>query len=236
MKKSFKEIVAAGIVLCAAGSALAAPANVADLAAAMAEADTTEVIISGTVIVTSPILNGSAGRNAFFIQDASGADGATAIQIDDPSAVVTSTMAEGDTIANIQGTLTTFFGIREFVPTVDPSVGGPVATPAPLVLTGAVSNRDDILSELITLENVTIAETGTWAADTNYDITSGATGLVVSQIRVEDGSTLVGETIPTGAFDVTGICSQFNTTGQIFPRYDTDISGATAIENWEVYD
>ena len=210
------------------------PTSVANIAKARAQTVGTEVIITGTVTVVAPT-NFTTGRNQIAVQDASGADGASAILVDDPGNVAGATFTVGQTISNLQGTLNVFNGLLQLAPTQPITNIGSGTAPAPLVLTSSVSSIDDIESELITITDASIdTQDTTWQASKNYDLVS-PTGLVVSQIRIGSTSPLIGEPIPTGSFTITGIAGEFNGTGQIAPRSTYDIAPPSAVSDWTLY-
>ncbi|MCR4417228.1 MAG: phospholipase D-like domain-containing protein [Ignavibacteria bacterium] len=66
---------------------------------------------------------------------------------------------------------------------------------------------------LIRINNVTVSASGTWTGNTNYTITD-STGSM--QLRIVSGTNLVGQTIPTGKFDVVGALGAYKTS----PPYD----------------
>lgn len=214
------------------------PTNVSNIAAALALSNGTEVIIAGPVTVTTATnsLNANQGggaRNQFTVQDTSGADGQSAILIDDFANTAGVAVTPGQTLTNLRGTLGVNSGLRQLVPSAALTVGGSVALPSPLVLTVAVTDRTTIQSELIRINGADIAETGTFTADTTYTLTAPA-GLVVTQIRVEDASTAATSTIPASTFDITGICGEFGGVGQILPRTAGDISAAS-VSDWTMF-
>jgi hypothetical protein len=128
----------------------------------------------------------------------------------------------------------TYFGTRQLQATATATLSGTGASLTPLLVT-SIMPWADIQSELIEVDGVTVAEAGgTFAANANYNFTSPA-GLPVSQIRVEDNSEVVGDTIPN-AFNIIGICTQYSSTGQIQPRIDADIIAVppSSVEDWTI--
>lgn len=212
------------------------PTQVANLAEARLESVGETVEITGTVIVTAATGFNQASRNQFVVQDASGADGQTGLFIDDPTNVAGTAVNPGDTITGLTGTLSVFGGLLQLVPTQAIVVGGSVAVPAPLVLTNTVTVLNDVEAELVTIENATIAETGEWAVGTSYTLTA-PTDLVVTVIRLGNDNPLgvaPAETIPAGAFDVTGIVLEATgPIGQVQPRTAADVVPASSsVSDW----
>ncbi|MCB9357934.1 MAG: lamin tail domain-containing protein [Calditrichaeota bacterium] len=126
----------------------------------------------------------------------------------------------GDSVC-LRGALDFFAGLTEF----SPFGGNPVtitfvsagnAAPAPVALSANVisQNGADCAGEayesrLVTVSNVTFADTGLFAAGTNYSLVNGTDTV---QFRVSACDTLVGLAIPTGALNVTGYVAQYDTT------------------------
>jgi len=134
-----------------------------------------------------------------------------------------------DGIRNLKGKLKDYHGVLEIELTEDFTMTGnnEVQTPQVVTLSNYIANHDDYESELIQFNNVTIdpGSDTAFQSSTNYDVTDG-TDTVVLRTAFND---LVGETIPTGAVDITGIGAQYNSTLQIFPRDINDIVDANAI-------
>ena len=88
---------------------------------------------------------------------------------------------------------------------------------------------------LIRINGLTITGTGTFQANTNYNV-SDATG--TTQLRIDNNTNLVGTLIPTGTFDCIAAASQFKSSApynsgyQFLPRFTTDIfqSGGPIIQ------
>jgi len=213
---------------------LPAATNVATIADALAQADGTEVRITGTVTVTAPT-GFPSGQNQFAVQDASGADGQSAITVHDNANVAAQAVVPGNTITNLQGVLGSFNGLRQIVPTAALGTLGTGTVPTPLIVTASVASINSIESELITVNGADVDETGSWAANTNYALTAPA-GLVVTQLRVGSGaSAVIGGTIPTNSFSVTGIATENNGVGQVQPRSTADIVEGSSVNDWSVY-
>ncbi len=219
-------------------AAVILPTNVANIAAARLESVGTEVIITGTVTASNNENGLNTGRNQFFVQDGSGGDGQSGILVDDSSNTISATIAAGDTLTSLQGTLSTFAGMLQLVPTQDvvPVTGG--SAPTPLVVTGAVTDFETIESELIQLDGVSITGAG------NFD--SGSSGMdyaitespetIITILRVEEGSTLVGEAIPGSPATVIGVATEFSGALQIQPRIPADVSVASSVSDWMTFE
>jgi hypothetical protein len=228
---------AAGKTPGASNDTIVAATDVANIAAARAASLNTEIRITGTVTVTATTGTFTVSRHQFTVQDASGADGQSAIFIDDPSNLAGRAVTEGEVLTNLRGTLTNFNGLLQLTLTTPLGAGSMGSVPAPLSLTNAVTDINAVESELVVIHSASVAETGTWAASTNYALTSPG-GLVVSVIRIGATSGLIGEPIPAGTFSVTGVVVE-NTSGgggQIWPRTAADISGSASVADWSMFE
>ncbi|MCE1190082.1 MAG: T9SS type A sorting domain-containing protein [Ignavibacteria bacterium] len=110
----------------------------------------------------------------------------------------------------------------------------PLQVTIPQVVGQAWNGYEQYEGRLIVIKNVTLLNpVATWAANTNYTIKNGTDTL---SIRVTTGTSLVGQTAPTGTFDIVGVLSQYKvgapySTGyQLMPRVAADIitGGTTA--------
>lgn len=111
-------------------------------------------------------------------------------------------------------------------------VSGGHTVPAPIVVTLQQfvsqnwSGHEEYEGSLIRINGLTITGTGTFQANTNYNVTD-ATG--TSQLRIDNNTNLVGTLIPTGPFDCIAAAAQFDTSPpyssgyQFLPRFIADI-------------
>jgi phosphatidylserine/phosphatidylglycerophosphate/cardiolipin synthase-like enzyme len=124
----------------------------------------------------------------------------------------------GDSVS-VTGKLTHFRGLTQFDPVYSFQKFDSNKVVEPLVLT-----INDIKSQdwngyeayegmLVRINNVTVSASGTWTGNTNYTI-SDSTGSM--PLRIVTGTNLVGQTIPSGRFDVVGVLGAFKTS----PPYD----------------
>lgn len=148
------------------------------------------------------------------------------------SGLFSSSVKIGDSVA-VTGKLTHFRGLTQFDPVLSYQIIDTAKTVEPLVLT-----INDIKSQdwngyeayegmLVRINNVTVSASGTWTGNTNYTITD-STGSM--QMRIVNGTNLVGQTIPTGKFDLIGALGAFKSSPpydassyQILPRNVYDI-------------
>lgn len=126
---------------------------------------------------------------------------------------------EGDSVT-VTGPLIEFSGLLE-ISTVQNVVnhGQAVVQPTPLNIP-ITSAAETLESQLVEIDNVTFVQSGTFSGNTTYQITDGTNQL---DVRVNNGTNLVGTTIPTGPVTITGPLGQFNTNYQIVPRSTNDV-------------
>jgi predicted extracellular nuclease len=171
-------------------------------------ADNAEFRFDGTALVTAT----DAYNNRKFIEDET-----AAIMIYDPNpAVITSPYVVGDEITSLIGKKTVSNDMVRLVPLADPGI--PSSTGNPVVSTtlelDAVTTDDQ--AKLLSFEDISIVETGTFANGTNYTITDGTNNLV---LRTDFYNVnYIGQPIPTVNFNITGVLLQYNTTLQLVPR------------------
>lgn len=193
--------------------------QVADIAALRAGTEGNYYELTGQATMTYDAMN---SRNQKYIQD-----GSAAILIDDADGTVTTSYNVGDGITGIRGQLSSFSGVLQFVPQVDPgaatATGLPV-TPQVVTIADLDANFNDYESEWITVNDVTFNDadgSATFAASTNYDITDGTNTLV---FRTQfSGADFIGSVIPSSSANVTGIAAEFNGTSQIFATSSSNI-------------
>ncbi len=88
------------------------------------------------------------------------------------------------------------------------------------------NGHEEYEGKLIRINGLTIAATGTFQANTNYNVTD-ATG--TGQMRIDNNTNLVGTAIPTGTFDVIACAGQFDSSPpyssgyQFMPRFTSDV-------------
>lgn len=189
------------------------------------------VRITGTVTVTVDTGVFNAARSQFAVQDDSGADGQSAILIDDPHDALAAEYRIGDRISQLTGHLTTYSGLLELQPTAPAVSAGTGGVIHPLLVIPALADFDSIESELIQIDGAVIVDgsrTPTWTADTNYDL-EGPPGILINVIRMEDGVDAVGQPLPDSPFNVRGIAMEYAPGArpyQIQPRMMADFGVA----------
>lgn len=187
--------------------------QVADVATLRAGVqDGTFYELTGEAILTFQ----QANRNQKYIQDDT-----AGILIDDAAGRITGTYAVGDGITGIIGTLGTYNGLIQFIPSEDAptaSSTGNTVTPEMVSLADYLANPTDYESELIQINALTIADAdggdGTFQTGKNYTMT-GTDGEVIGRTQFYE-IPLIGTDIPTTTSLVTGFGSRFNDTFQMY--------------------
>ena len=167
-------------------------------------------------------------RGPAFLQDATGGIG-----LYDTEGLTGYGFAIGDSI-RITGWVGFSSGVTEFVDDPNNQFNNPVITIlnsgntlTPLVLTiPQVDSTEAHEAEFVVFNNVTFVETGVFNSSTVYNIVSGTDTLA---LYVDYDTDIAGNPIPTGAVNVQGILSQYDTATpyfdgyQLIPRSITDI-------------
>lgn len=167
--------------------------------------------IGQTVTVRGVVTNGSELGVIRYLQDETGSIAAYGSLM--------SGVNRGDSIT-VTGPLLEFSGLLEISTVASVTNHGPVGVPAPMIVP-ITSINESIEARLVKLDNVTFTLPGTFAGNTNYNVTDGTNTL---QIRISGTtSNLIGTAIPTGVISLTGLVGQFNTAYQVIPRDLNDI-------------
>ena len=151
-------------------------------------------------------------RNQKHIQDATGG-----ILIDDSDGNLSTTYAINDGITGITGTLASFGGMMQLIPTAD--AGAPTSTgntiPTQLItLNDLANNFEAYESEVVTINDITFADAGELFVNGNvYAITdpSASYNFRTTFFSVD----YIGSPIPTGPINVTGIPNSRDNEGTI---------------------
>jgi len=115
------------------------------------------------------------------------------------------------------------------------SSGNPLPTPTVITLAQFKANAELYEGSLVRFLGLNLVG-GTWPASgsTNLSLSDGIDTVV---FRIDSDTDIDGSPAPSWPADVTGIGSQYDATApynsgyQIFPRYRTDFSPATSVEN-----
>jgi len=174
----------------------------------------------------------TANRNQKYLQDAT-----AGLLIDDASGVLTTTLAAGDKITGLEGTLGTFTGMYQLVPTVSTvtvvSSGNSVTVPT-LTIPDYTANWAQYESMLVKIANLTFPAadgSATFGASTQYTVTDGTNNLAFFTFKAGEGNpAIVGTVIPSGTYSITGLALKYNTTIEISSRSTNDFELLTGIE------
>ncbi len=183
--------------------------------------------LTGEAVITFQ----QSSRNQKYIQDAN-----AGILIDDAAGVITTTYNQYDGIKNITGRLSLYNGVMQFTPlynTGAASSTGNTVTPVTVTVSELNTNYNNYESRLIKVNGVTFSSTGNFAASTNYNISDGTNTTVFRSAF--SSADYIGQAIPTGKVNVTGIAMEFNGTAQLAARNLADIyliSNAKAITSF----
>ncbi|HAZ03973.1 MAG TPA: hypothetical protein DCY97_17645 [Marinilabiliales bacterium] len=174
--------------------------------------------LAGKAVVTFT----QSSRNQKFIQDASGA-----ILIDDSGAKITSAYIIGDEMTGLEGSLTEYGGMKEFVPTKDP--GAPTATgltvtPQVIALDEFAASFESYESELVTFEAVKFVDAdGTVAFTTgkSFGLSDGTnTANFYTNFYQAD---YIGDVLPVTRGVITGIANSRTTGNYITSRNASEL-------------
>ncbi len=192
-------------------------ASIADLRQQAADGITV-YNLTGEVILTFQHYN----RNKKYIQDP---DGQAAIEIDDPTGIITTTYNLYDGITGIKGTLLPYNNMLQFTPVENPSAATSTGnTVIPQVKTINQITGDD-QAKLLKIRNVTFTETGNFANGISYNL-SDVSGSLVFRTGFFNLD-YIGQPIPETEQHITGIITQYLTTLQISARSLADFENAT---------
>ncbi len=171
--------------------------------------------VSGEVIVTFQ----QSFRNQKYVQDAG-----RAILIDDPSGIMGASYSLYDGITGITGTLAYYTGMLQFTPTTypgPPTSSGNQVTPIVTTISNLNDNFPTMQSKLVKINDVSISNpTGNFANGADYTLID-TTGQIILRTQFYDVD-FIGTPVPTGSFNLTAICIQYNTTHQVVPRFLVD--------------
>lgn len=194
--------------------------DVADLAALRAGTQGKYYRVTGEINLTYNVGN---SRNQRYLQDAS-----AGILIDDSDGTITTSYNVGDGITNLKGKLGSFGGVMQLVPTVDPGAAtsnGNAVTPKTVTLADLKTNINNYESQWVKISSASFDDadgTAKFAAGKNYNITEGGETIV---FRTQfSGADFIGNVIPSGSHNITGIAARFNSTVQIFATQASGIA------------
>ncbi len=167
----------------------------------------------GTIVnITGTVLNGIEFTDQRFIDD-----GTDAICIFSPQLTA---VATGDVIT-VQGSIDNYHSLIEVINLTLLTINSSgVAMPQKPVLF-PYQLKESYEGRLVEVRNVYITgASGFFTANTGYVITDGRSS---SELYIKSGTSLVGQSVPKGVFNVSGIGAQYDNTYEILPRTIADI-------------
>ncbi len=160
-------------------------------------------------------------RNQKYIQDATGG-----ILIDDNNGVIASPYAIGDEITSLTGNVSSYNGLTQFLPTLDPGApasSGNTITPVAVTLAEFNANFEAYEAELVVVNNVLFDDAGsTFATGSNYNVSDGS-GSCTFRTQFFDAD-YIDTAIPTAPMDIVAIAFEYNGTLQICARSLADFT------------
>jgi hypothetical protein len=146
-------------------------------------------------------------RNQKFIEDATGA-----ILIDDSSGNITTIYNRGDGITSIKGELTTFGGMMQLVPSLDPGVASSTSntlTPQIVTLADLTAMPENYESELVNVVAVDMDNTtANFSGGSEHQMTQGADNFMFRSTFYAANYAANGAEVPTTTTNITGIVNE----------------------------
>jgi endonuclease I len=160
-------------------------------------------------------------RNKKYIQDP---DGQAAIEIDDPTGIITTTYNLYDGITGIKGTLSTYQNLLQFTPIEDPGA----STSSGNIVVPQVKTLNELTSadqgKLIQVRKAAFAGSGLFANGISYEI-NDPDGISVFRTQFYNVD-YINTTIPVSLQHITAIVLQYQDIIQISARFLADFQDA----------
>lgn len=186
-------------------------------------AEARDTTVGSIITVTGISLNAEDDINGviIYIQDST-----AGIAIYDPTMISSENIIRGQKIT-VTGELVDYNNLLEVSNVSSYSIDtGIYSLPTPQLITPSELG-DSLEAELIQIDSVTFSNGGgVFNGSANYSFTVGGQ---TSEIRVNNGSPLVGQVIPNSTVNLIAIVSQYQTTFQILPRDMDDFVYNTSI-------
>lgn len=167
--------------------------------------------VGQTVTIRGLVQNGDELGPIRYIQDATGGLPAYGGNL--------SSVDRGDSI-EVTGVLYDYNGLLEISPTNSFTVLAAPSVAIPALAITIPDMGESYEGQLVKIVDVTISGSGNFAANTNYDFTDGTN---TGELRISSNSNLVGQAIPSGPVEITGLHGEFSGTYQLLPRDQNDI-------------
>ena len=158
-------------------------------------------------------------------------DATAGLLIYDQNNKITTEYVEGDVISGgISGTISNYHGLLEYVPVLNTAASTQnTGAVAPIVVTVEQLNTNNYVSQLVTVEGVTVATGATYTAgNTGDNITFSQNGN--DAIMRNNFKTLDMTIADNSNLNITGFAAINNENTQIYPRNNEDISVITSVE------
>ena len=185
-------------------------------------------------VPTVTFVRDASNRNQKYIQDSSNAG----ILIDDSAGTITTTFAIGDGMSGLTGQASSFGGVMQFVPVVNPTVAvGATITPAVVTIATLLTNWEDYESELVQINDAFFTDAGgTFAENTDYIINDasslqGGSSMVFRTAFDATEVDYIGATIPTGNNNMAVLVSEFSSAPQVTARSLNELT--LTVDNFE---
>ena len=178
--------------------------------------------ISNEVILTFKIFT----DNKKYVQDASGG-----FEIYDPDGIISTNYEIGDGISGLTGYMQDYFGMMQFVPTMDPGPPGSKNNQINFQTIGINefnTNFENYESELVRITNLTFIDAGNYFLENlNYKAFNGNDTIV---FRTQFATDINGTLIPHNV-NIRGLAIEFNATPKLAARSmaDIEVLGSTGL-------
>jgi len=168
-----------------------------------------------TVTVRGVVTNGAEFGGALrFIQDPT-----AGIGLYNNNLPALTALQRGDSV-EVTGAIDIFFNLTEIAVTSVTVISSNNPLPAPKLVNFTQGYAEAYEGQLVRFNNITFITPGTFAGQTNYNISDGGN---TGQARINGSSNIVGTPIPSSSLDIVGIMGQYNTTYQLLPRLLEDL-------------
>ncbi len=168
-------------------------------------------------------------RNQKYIQDNSGA-----IVIDDVSGIIASPYQAGNVITGLVGKLSVYFNMLQLVPLENPGPATSSAAIVPFDATLASLTSND-QAKLVRIPGTYFISTGTFVANTNYEIDDPSEGTGVFRTSFSEAD-YIGQPIPTETMvALLTLVNDYNGTIQLASRQTSDFVYASSDANLSIF-
>ncbi len=198
----------------AVSGSVSAPVATTTIAVAKGRPDSTKVAVTGRLTVTTQF-----GGRLIYVQDHT-----AGIAVFGESATsFPASWQIGDSVL-IAGMVITFNGLKEIVSISQAAlINGQINKPV-IPITISSAQQVNYEGSLVTIKEASFVQSGTFNNNTNYDFADCNNTYNILRTNGGTSNTLIGKEIPKNTRDITGIMGIFNTTPQLLPRGEADIT------------